>query len=132
MSASPVVIPTRSSRLSSSGEVADRERRADGALGVVLVRRRRPEERHHRVADELLDGAAVSLELGADALVVGAEDSLDVLRVHRLGPRREADEVAEDDRDDLAFAARRRHQAVFASASSASPRSRKKVAPTER
>ena len=106
MSASPVVIPTRSSSPSSTREVADRERRADRALGIVLVRRRRAEERHHRVADELLDRAAVPLELGADALVVGAEDRLDVLRVERLRARREADEVAEDDRDDLALAAR--------------------------
>ncbi len=105
-SASPVVIPTRSSSPSSTREVADRERSADCALGVVLVRRRRAEERHDRVADELLDGAAVALELRADALVVGAQDRLDVLRIHRLRPRREADEVAEDDRHDLALAAR--------------------------
>ena len=105
-SASPVVIPTRSSSSSSSAKSPDRERSADGALGVVLVRGRRAEERHDRVADELLDGAAVALELGADALVVGAQDRLDVLRIHRLGLRREPDEVAEDDRDDLALAAR--------------------------
>ncbi len=67
------------------GEVADRERRADRALGVVLVRGRGSEERHDRVADELLDGAAMSFELRADALVVRAQDRLDVLRVERLG-----------------------------------------------
>jgi hypothetical protein len=66
----------------------------------------RAEERHHGVPDELLDGAAVALELGADALVVGAEDRLDVLRVERLRPGCEPDEVAEDHRDDLALAAR--------------------------
>ena len=43
--------------------VADRERRPDRALGVVLVRDRRAEDRHHRVADELLDRPAVPLEL---------------------------------------------------------------------
>ena len=43
--------------------LSDRKCGADGALGVVLVRGRRPEERHHSVADELLDGAAVPLEL---------------------------------------------------------------------
>ena len=67
------------------GELPDRERGAYRALGVVLVRGRGAEERHDRVADELLDGAAMSLELGANALVVGAEESLDVLRIHRLG-----------------------------------------------
>ena len=87
-------------------ELADRERCSDGALGIVLVRGRRSEERHHRIADELLDGAAVALELRADALVVGPQDRLDVLRIQRLSTCREADEVAEDDRDDLALAAR--------------------------
>ena len=47
--------------------VADRERRADRALGVVLVRDRRAEQRHHRVADELLHRAAVALELARGA-----------------------------------------------------------------
>ena len=84
-SASPVVIPTRSSSALLEREVADRERGADGALGIVLVRGRRAEERHHGVADELLDGAAVTLELRADALVVRAEERLDVLGVQRLG-----------------------------------------------
>ena len=86
-------------------EIADRERSANCALRVVLVRCRRTEERHYRIADELLDRAAVTLELRADALVVRAEQRLHVLGIHRLGARREADEVAEDDRDDLALAA---------------------------
>jgi len=38
--------------------------------------------------------------------VVGAEQRLDVFGVELLGTAREADEVAEDDRDDLALAAR--------------------------
>ena len=112
------------------GELADREGRADGALGVVLVGGGRAEERHHRIADELLDGAAVAFELRRDAFVVRPENRLHVLRVERLGARREADEVAEDDRDDLALAARAGHQAILAS--SASPRSTKRTAPTER
>ena len=45
--------------------VSDGERGADGALGIVLVCDRRAEHRHDRVADELLDGAAEALELGA-------------------------------------------------------------------
>ena len=40
---------------------------ADGALGVVLVRHRRAEDRHHVVADVLVDGAAVALDLVAEA-----------------------------------------------------------------
>ena len=56
-----------------AGPVADRERGAHGALGIVLVRDRRAEERDDRVADELLHRAAEALELGADVRVVGAK-----------------------------------------------------------
>ena len=42
----------------------------------------------------------------AQPLVVRAQDRLDVLRVERLGARREADEVGEEDRHDLALAPR--------------------------
>ena len=55
-------------------EVADGERGANGALGIVLVRDGGAEERHHGVADELLDRAPVALELAADARVVRTED----------------------------------------------------------
>ncbi len=71
------------------------------------MRRRGAEESHHRVSDELLDGAAAPLELRADAVVVRREERLDVLGIHRLCLCREADEVAEDDRDDLALSSLR-------------------------
>ena len=130
-SASPVVIPIRSSRLVLEREVADRERGANGALGVVLVRVGRAEERHHGVADELLHRAAVALELGADALVVRARACASTSSGSIASARDgEADEVAEEDGHDLALAARLGHHAVLAS--SASPRSMKRVAPTER
>ncbi len=83
--------------------VADGERRADGALGVVLVRDGSAEDRHHGVADELLDGAAEALELVAQAGVVRAEQRAHLLGVHLLSARGEADEVGEEDGDDLAF-----------------------------
>ena len=111
-------------------EVADGERGTHRALWIVLVRDRRAEERHHGVTDELLDRPAVPLELCADTCVVRTQDRVDVLGVDRLGARREADEVAEDDRDDLALAPWRSHQAVWAR--SASPRWRYSVAPTVR
>jgi hypothetical protein len=57
-------------QLAVAERVADRERRADGALGIVLVRDGRAEDRHHRVADELLDGAAVPLDLRAQPRVI--------------------------------------------------------------
>ena len=53
-------------------EVSNCESRANRSLRVVLVSDRGAEEGHHCVADELLDRAAVVLELPADALVVWA------------------------------------------------------------
>ena len=85
--------------------VADRERGTDRALGIVLARHRRAEERHHRIADELLHRSAPALELVAQPLVVGPQDRLHVLRIQLLGLRREADEVGEQDGDDLALSA---------------------------
>ena len=87
--------------------VPNRERRTDRPLGIVLVRDRGAEHGHHGVADELLDGAAEALELGADACVVGLEQPPHVLRIHLLRARGEADEVAEEAGDDLALLARR-------------------------
>ena len=69
------------------------------------MRDRRAEDRDHRVADELLDGAAPALELGAQPLVVRAQERVDVLGVELLGARREADQVGEEDGDDLALPA---------------------------
>src|SRR3712207_7819260 len=47
-------------------------------------------------------------EVSTHTLVVAREDGANVLWVHPLGLRRRADEVAEEDGDDLAFLARRR------------------------
>ena len=86
-SASPVVTPMRTSSSPSSRQrVADRERGADGALRVVLVRDGRAEDRHHGVADELLDRAAEALELRAHARVVGLEEPRARPRVDRAPP----------------------------------------------
>ena len=85
--------------------VADRKRSTDGALGIVLTRHRRAEERHHRIADELLHRPTPALQLVAQPLVVGPQDRLHVLRIQLLGLRREADEVGEEDGDDLALSA---------------------------
>ena len=64
----------------------DGERGANGALGVVLVRDRRAEERDDRVADELLDRAAEALELGRGAARSRASSrASDVFGVELLG-----------------------------------------------
>ncbi len=81
--------------------LSDGQRSADGALGIVLAGGRRAKDGHHGVADELLHRAAVALELEADALVVAGEDRSDVLGVELFRLRREADEIGEEDADDL-------------------------------
>ena len=88
--------------------LADGESRADGALRVVLMRDGRAEDRHHRVADELLDRSSVSLELRAQVSVIRREQAAHVLGIHLLGARGKANEVAEEDSDDLAFFVGRR------------------------
>ena len=50
--------------------VAHLDGRANGAERVVLVDGRDPEDGHHRVADVLLDGAAVALDHGAHRVEV--------------------------------------------------------------
>ena len=72
------------------------------------MRRRRAEERHHRVADELLDGAAETLELAAQVRVVGREQGAHVFGIELLGTRGEADQVGEENRHDLPLLARGR------------------------
>src|SRR5262249_34515724 len=69
-----------------AGPVANRERRAHRTLGVVLVRDGRAEERHHRIADELLHRPAVALELAPYMRVVRIEKRADVLWIEAFCP----------------------------------------------
>ena len=89
--------------------VADREGRPHRALGIVLVRDRGAEDRHHGIADELLDGAAADLQLGPEPVVERTQNRLDVLGVERVRPRGEADKVGEQDAHDLPLPARPAH-----------------------
>ena len=82
------------------------ECRADGALRVVLGRGRRAPHRHHRVADELLDRAAVELDQAPARVEVAGEELARVLGVALLGGCREADEVGEEDGDEAALGRR--------------------------
>ena len=90
-----------------AGPVPDREGGADRPQRVVVVRGRCPEQRHHRVADELLDGPAPFLQLTAQPVPVRREHGADILRIELLGPRCEADEICEEYGDDPALLARR-------------------------
>ena len=68
--------------------VPDGQSRPDSALRVVAVGDRRAEDAHHRIPDELLDGAAVRLELGTQPPVVRVEDRPEILRVRFALPGR--------------------------------------------
>ena len=103
---SPVLIPMRASSPCSAMAARISDGRAHGAQRVVLVRDGDPEDRHHRVADELLHRAAVTLEDDAQILEVAAHACAQRLGVRRLAERGRADEVAEEHGDDLALLAR--------------------------
>ena len=86
--------------------VADGERRPDRTLRVVLVCDGSAEDGHDGIADELLHGAAEALDLRAQAREVRREHAADVLGVELLGAACEADEVGDEDGDDLTLLAR--------------------------
>ena len=86
-------------------------RRAHRAQRVVLVRNGNAEDSHHRVADELLDRAAVPLEDRAEVREVAAHARPKRLGIGRLAERGRSDEVAEENGDDLARLALRRGDA---------------------
>ena len=95
------------------GEVVEHgQRSADGALGVVLVGATQPEDGHHRVADELLDLAAVLLDDATPAGEVGVDDGPGVLRVEVVGEEREADQVGEEHGDAPALLELPGHQGI--------------------
>ena len=71
------------------------ERRAHRALGVVLVRDRRAEQRHHVVADVLVHGAAVALDLLPEPPQRAVHERLHGLGVEALGHGRVAGQIGE-------------------------------------
>ena len=83
--------------------VEDRERGAHRALRVVLVRPRHAERGHHGVAGELLDRAAVLLDLLGRVLEVARHAPADDLRVAGAEQRRRVDEIDEDHGCELAL-----------------------------
>ena len=82
--------------------------------GVVLPCPVEAEDGHRRVADELLDDAALGLDDRADGREVAAHDLLQVLRVQPLRQRGGVDEVGEQDGDELELLADGRGQHAVA------------------
>ncbi len=91
---------------------------AGGALGVVLVGLRSPEQGQDPVAGEILDRSPEGLD-GADHAGDGVvHDELEVLGIEALGQRGRPDEVGEHRRHHLALLAHRRrlplaHRAIL-------------------
>ena len=89
------IVPTKVRDRAEHGE-----RRADRALGIVLVRHRRAEHAHDRVSDELVEGSSEPLDVQLHARVEGHQGAPDVLGVRLVRSFREPDEIDEEDRDD--------------------------------
>ncbi len=95
--------------LAPGGGVAVGERSLHGergthrALGIVLVRDRGAEQGEDRVADDLVDLAAVGVDVGHEPLERVVDDVLHVLGITGLREAGEADEVGEEHGDDTAF-----------------------------
>ena len=86
----------------------DRERRAHGALGVVLLGVRIAEQRHQPVA-ELLQHMTAKIGHRSRSLVeIGVDEVAPVLGVELRGKARRADEIAEHDGDRTALGTVRR------------------------
>ncbi len=95
--------------LVAADPVAHGERRGDRAVGIVSVRRRKAENRHHRVADELLDRAAVLRDRFARNGVVQRQQAAHLLGVELLAERGGAGHVREQHGHDAPFLGRDRH-----------------------
>ena len=72
---------------------------------MIRLLHRGAEVRHHRVADELVDGTAALQDAIGDDLEGLVQEGHDVLCLHAVGEVGEAPNVAEEDRD-LALDAR--------------------------
>jgi hypothetical protein len=86
----------------ASQSVPHRDRGTYGLKSIVLMHAREPENRHHSVADELLDNPAMSFEDRAHHPEVVVHDFPQGLGIEFLPEGGGADEIAEDDGNDLA------------------------------
>jgi hypothetical protein len=92
--------PTAPIVTAASDRVDQLEASPDGTLGVILGRDRRAPDRHHGIADELLDDPTVALDDIACQVEVARQELARLLGIAILGERGEADEIGEEDRDE--------------------------------
>jgi hypothetical protein len=79
--------------------------RYDRTQSIVLVGRGDAESCYDRIADELLDGAAMALEDGAHFDEVALHDATESFGVEALAKLGRARDIGENDRDELAHLA---------------------------
>jgi hypothetical protein len=89
------------------------ECRADGALGIVVVRARDAEQRVEAVAGELRNGAAEPLHLSDEQARHLVEEKLRALWPEPLADRRRIRDVREENRHDATLAFRPGHVAII-------------------
>ena len=82
-----------------AGSLAQRGCGTHGAKGVVFVQHRHAEDGHDRVADELLDHAAVLLDRAPGRVVVPGQHPAEHLRIEPFTHRGRVGQVAEEDGD---------------------------------
>ena len=99
-------------------------RGANGSQRVVLADPRNPEHRHHGVAEELVDRAAVPLDRLAHLVEVRGDELTERLRVDGLTKRGRPLQVAEHDRHRLAHLHRRQRIGEGRAAVAAEPKPR--------
>ena len=75
------------------------QRGIESALRVVLMRDRRAEDRHHRVAHELLHKAVIAHDRLGERIEQRILESAHLFRVEALSERGEAGQIGEEDRD---------------------------------
>ena len=97
----PLALQVASIRLQRA---LDAERGAHGPLRVILVRDGRAEERHDAVAEELVHGAVVPVDLGQHEVERALHQRMHVLGIEPRRQRGEAGDVHEEHRDLLALA----------------------------
>ena len=104
----------------------------NSTLRVVAVGEGSAEDGHHRVTGEFLHGASVLLDPPPGFRVVEPQGLANVLGVGAIGSRREADEVDEQHRDELALLAGSLGPLELRPTGAAEPRARGLLRPTAR
>ena len=104
----------------------------DRSLGVVAVSHRRAEDGHDRVADEFLDRSPEPLDLLFRTSVEALQGIPNVLRICLVRSRREAHQVDEEHRDELALLPRTIGREQFCAARRAERGVERRLSPATR